>query len=212
MPEDTVVSDPQVYLAYGTFFFKTHHSFIRRLRRYYEASTYGTRAWPASFLLIDYLQHHAPTVGEHVVEIGCGWAAAGVHTAVHWHTNVTGVDVDENVFPYMHMLASLNDVKLQQLHKKIEDLDDDDLRSADLIIGSDICFWDELVQPIFDMINRGFANRVKRVVLADPGRAPFYELADLCAETWEAELLSWYAVEPSKFAGEILVVQPRPSS
>ena len=51
------------------------------------------------------------------------------------------------------------------------------------VIGSDICFWDNLVKPLKLLVNRALENGTKRIVITDPGRPPFYELCDHCQNT-----------------------------
>lgn len=143
------------------------------------------------------------------MDIGCGWAPVGVFCARRYKAEVTGVDVDEHVFPYMNLLAALNDVRVAQLKLRFDQLTTKRLGVENLIVGSDICFWDEMVRPLYNLINRAIKAGVPRIVLADPGRPTFFELASRCEAKWGAELIRWYALEPRRHNGEILeIVNP----
>jgi len=59
------------------------------------------------------------------------------------------------------------------------------------------------------LIGRALKGGTKRVIIADPGRPTFYELADLCSKRWRVNLQAWYSTEPSKSTGEILEVRAK---
>ena len=203
MPED------HIYQAYGVYLLASQHRLIRRLKRVYEPSYHGNKAWKSSFLLMDYLLHNPVRVGARVLELGCGWGPASVFCARRFKARVTGFDLDSDVFPYLEVLAALNDVKIAALEGDFRALDGDKLHDQHMLIGSDICFWDNMVEPLFELVERALGNGVKRVVIADPGRPTFYELADRCAKgPRQAMLTEWYATEPSRITGEVLEVCP----
>ena len=203
MPED------HVYQAYGIYLLTSQHRLIRRLKRAYEPSLYGNKAWKASFLLMDYLLHHPPRQKAKAMELGCGWGPGAVFCARRFKARMTGLDMDRNVFPYLEVLAALNDVEVTAEEGNFNNLSPERLGREALLIGSDICFWDSMVKPLFKVVERAMAGGVKRIVLADPGRPTFYELADLCAKReWRTELTEWYATEPSRTTGEVLDVRP----
>ena len=209
MPEWVEDSDSGIYRAYGIWLLKTKHPFVRRLKRYYTPSAHGTRAWHSSFILMDYLQHVPPTRASEMMDLGCGWSPIGVHASVHWDAKVKGVDNDPNVFPYMHLLASLNHVKIKERNVGFDQLSTTELGQQNLIVGSDVCYWDKLVDPLQNIVERALSNGVERIVLSDPGRPTFYRLAEICDANWETELTRWYAVEPNRYTGEILEVRLR---
>lgn len=210
MPELLEIPDPNVYMAYGIYFLKSNHKFVQRLKRNnHLPEAHGYRTWQSSFLLMDFLSHHPPNKKSRVMDIGCGWAPVGVFCARRFQAKVTGVDIDEHVFPYMELLAALNDVRVSRLKSRFEKLTSMRLSAEDLIVGSDICFWDEMVRPLYNLINRAIKSGVPRIVLADPGRPTFFDLANLCESKWGSELIRWYAVEPRRHNGEILeIVNP----
>ena len=203
MPED------HVYQAYGIYLLTSQHRLIRRLKRVYEPSIHGNKAWKASFLLMDYLLHHPPRQKTNAMELGCGWGPGAVFCARRFKARMTGLDMDKNVFPYLEVLAALNEVEVTAEEGNFNNLSPERLGREHLLIGSDICFWDSMVKPLFETVERAMTGGVKRIVLADPGRPTFYELADLCAKReWRTELTEWYATEPSRTTGEVLEVRP----
>ena len=141
------------------------------------------------------------------MEIGCGWGSASVFCAQRFGADVTGVDADRDIFPFLDVIAALNSVKIRPHRTHYEKLTARYLGDHELIIGSDICFWDNLIKPLRNLIARALRGGTKRIVIADPGRPTFYELADLCAKRWDVTLKEWYAVEPSRTSGELLEVR-----
>ena len=210
MPELERIPEEHIYRAYGIYLLSSQHRLIRRLKRVYEPAIHGNKAWKASYLLMDYLLHNPPRRGLKVMELGCGWGPGGVFCARRFNAKVTGVDLDPNVFPYLEVIAALNDVEVAPMESNFNNLSAEVLGRARLVIGSDICFWDSMVKPLFNVVRRALDAGVTRFVVSDPGRPTFYELADLCRkENWRVTLKEWYAVEPSHTTGEILEIEPR---
>ena len=209
MPPLERMPEEHIYQAYGMYLLSSQHRLIRRLKRAYEPSIHGNKAWRSSFLVMDSLLHNPMRRGARVMEVGCGWGPAAVFCARRFKAKVTGLDVDRDVFPFFEVTAALNDVDVDTLHGDFAKLDGERLKREELLIGADICFWDRLVEPLFELIGRAADAGVKRVVIADPGRPTFYELADRCARSGRRTTLAeWYAVEPSRSTGEILEVRP----
>ncbi len=52
------------------------------------------------------------------------------------------------------------------------------LADVDIVAGADICFWDELTPVLYNLIRRSLRAGVKQIIIADPGRSPFYALAE----------------------------------
>ena len=209
MPRIERLPEPHVYPAYGIYLLQSQHRLIRRLKRLYEPSVHGHKTWGSSFLLMDYLEHEPMRKKARVMEIGCGWGPAAIYCAKAFDAKVTGVDMDPDVFPFMEVLAALNDVDVESLVSKYEDLTAKQLTGQKLLIGSDICFWDKLVKPLSKLVTRALKSGVERVIIADPGRPTFYELADLCSKKHDVSLQEWFAVQPNHFTGEILEIRAR---
>jgi hypothetical protein len=71
-----------------------------------------------------------------------------------------------------------------------------------------VCFWDSLVKPLSQLVNRAMKNGVKRFIVTDPGRPTFYEFCDLARQKHNVELQEWYATEPNHFTGEVVEITP----
>lgn len=209
MPALERMPEEHIYQAYSVYLLTSQHRLIRRLKRAYEPSIYGNKTWKASFLLMDYLLHNPPRRGARGLELGCGWGPGAVFCARRFKAKMTCLDLDKDVFPYLEVIAALNNVAVDPLQANFNSLTAERLGREYMVIGSDICFWDSMVKPLFEVVERAIAGGVQRVVIADPGRPTFYELADCCARRdWRTTLNEWYAVEPSRTVGEVLEVRP----
>jgi len=155
---------------------------------------------------MDYFLHNETLEYEQsIMELGCGWGPASIFCAQHASAKVTGVDRDDEVFPFLEVQAALNEVDVTTKQASFEKLTKKELSNYDILIGADICFWDKLTAIHFNLIKRAFQAGVKEVVIADPGRAPFYELAEKCLDFFEeCELIDWYSTEPEHFEADIL--------
>ncbi|MCZ6459814.1 MAG: class I SAM-dependent methyltransferase [Gammaproteobacteria bacterium] len=209
MPKLEPMPDDNMYQAYGIYLLESKHRLIRRLKKAYQPSVHGHKTWNASFLLMDYLQYEPLAKKSRVLEVGCGWGPGSVYCAHQFKAKVTGLDIDDEVFPFLEVLAELNDVKVKPLVKRFESLKVKELSAFDVIVGSDVCFWDSMVKPLSQFINRALKSGVERVVITDPGRPTFYELCDIVRKKHKVELQEWYATEPSYTSGEVVEIRAR---
>jgi len=209
MPRLQPLPEEHIYQAYGIYLLESKHRLIRRLKKAYQPSVHGHKTWNASFLLMDYLQHNPMKKKSKVLEVGCGWGPGSIYCAREFKAKVTGLDIDKEVFPFLDVLAELNDVKVAHMTRRIESLKGADLRAFDCIIGSDVCFWDSLVKTMAQLINRAIKNGVERIIITDPGRPTFYELCDIVRKKHRVELHEWYATEPRHFTGEVVEITPK---
>lgn len=209
MPRLDVFPEDHMQYAYGIYLFKSRHPLVRKLKKVAQPSVYGHRAWSSSFLLMDFLQAHPLPDGAKVLELGCGWGPAGVFCASQQQAKVTGMDIDDNVFPYMDMLAAANDCKVKSLHAGFADLTDKQLAKFDTLMGADICFWEGLTDELLALFKRARKAGVRQIILADPGRSTFARLRDECERLWPEHYQHeyWYALEPKRFEGQILRLQ-----
>lgn len=210
MPELITPPEPGLYLAYDTWFLRSSHRLIRRLKKHFAPSVHGTKTWGAAFILMDYLSSHRPRRGTRIMDVGCGWGPASVYCAHRFRAEVTAVDRDPEVFPFLETLAALNGVELGERltfqQAEFGKIDSHLLAAQQLLIGSDICFWDELVAPLARMVARGLRQGIEEVLISDPGRQPFFDLADRLGRRFHTELIPWYAVEPRRIEGTVLRV------
>lgn len=172
-----------------------------------EPSIHGYKVWSSSFLIMDYLKYEPIEQGDLVLDIGCGWGMLGIYCAKTFNAKVTGVDADEWVFPYLRVHAAMNEVKVKTLNSRYEDIKTALLTKHDAMFGGDICFWDELVDPLYSLISRAVDQGVGYIIVADPGRSPFMKLAKKCKKDFGGKLVPWQISKPRQDAGYLLVIR-----
>ena len=183
------------------------HSSIRAVKRAgHDPSIHGTKLWKSSCLIIDYLKKHPPKRRGKILDAGCGWGITGIWCAKHWDANVTSMDADPAVFPYLEAVARLNGVSTTPWVQRFEKVRKKDLEDVDILFGGDICFWDELVKPVGQIINRAIDAGVGTIVIGDPERPTFHEMAERAIQTHGGELLDWRISGPVKATGALLVI------
>jgi predicted nicotinamide N-methyase len=184
------------------------HPAIRKVKRQgLYPSIHGNKLWKSSCLLIDYLNRNRPEHARSVIDVGCGWGVSGIWCAKTLGSEVTSVDADPNVFPFLQASASLNGVETTSLVSRFEQLTTRQLSKFDMLIAADICFWDELVNPVTNMVNRAVKAGVKQIIIADPERSPFFEMAERCADRHCADIVDWQTRSPIKARGAIMVIE-----
>ncbi|MCZ6831651.1 MAG: methyltransferase domain-containing protein [Gammaproteobacteria bacterium] len=196
------------YRFHGVSMLTASHPAIRRVKRSdAQPSIHGNKLWHSSFLLIDYLSKHPPEHAGSVMDAGCGWGMSGIYCARKFGSRVTSVDADADVFPYLRANAEANGVEVTTLKSRFEKISGRQLESVDLLVAADICFWDELVNPVFNLIKRAVKAGVKKIIIADPERSPFLEVARRCEDSFCAELLEWRTRRPLSARGTLLILE-----
>lgn len=194
--------------AYGVKLLTSQHKGIRELRKNAdEPSIHGTKLWGSSFLIMDYLEQNPLPKNSKVLEIGCGWGPAAIYCAKKQKASVTASDADKAVFPYLELHAKENKVKIETLKQRFEKFTRKDLSQYDVIIGADVCFWDELSDVLYKLIRKALKAGVKKIIIADPERSPFLTLAETCVEKFYAEVEPWSADQPKKSRGSLLIIE-----
>lgn len=203
MPKDT-----KMRRAFGLKILKSGHPEVRRLKgEGHEAEIHGNKFWNSSFLIMDYLKTHPLKKNQRVLEIGCGWGLLGMYCAKNFNSKVLGTDLDGNVGPYLELHAKINNVKMAFEKKSFQQMTVERLKQFDVIFGSDICFWDEMTPVLFNLIKRAKKAGVKQVMISDPCRPPFNELADKCRDKFDhVEVVEKWLKKPVRASGEIIVV------
>jgi predicted nicotinamide N-methyase len=190
--------------AYGVRVLLSRHPEIRRLKRLNSPAVHGNKLWASSWLLMDYLDRRGMSKGARVMEVGCGWGLAGIYCAKKHGAIVTGIDIDPEVFAFLRLHADINSVQIGSMKKTFVSVTERQLRKVDVVIGSDICFWDTMVDPLKRFIRRALRANVRLVLIADPGRAPFERLGEYFVKTGRGETLSWTARRPRRVRGRLL--------
>jgi len=197
--------------AYGLTILHPSHPEVRRLQHdAARPSLHGHKVWPTSFVLMDYLHQRGVSPQARVLDLGCGWGLVGIACAKMFQAQVTGLDADPAVFPYLHLHAQRNGVHIATRQGTFADLTPQELAAFDLIVGADICFWEELVDPLYQLVCHGIAAGVTEILLADPGRPPFDDLCARCMQQGNAEVLTWTMTTPVAECGRILRILPSP--
>tara|TARA_R110000824_G_scaffold7892_6_gene35974 strand:- start:90511 stop:91134 length:624 start_codon:yes stop_codon:yes gene_type:complete len=168
---------------------------------------HGHKIWYSSFFIMDYLNANPPKMSTNIMEIGCGWGILSIYCAKNFKAHVTGVDADKNVFPFLKLHAKANNVEIVKNVSRFENLKRKTLAKQDLIVGGDICFWPELIDPLYKMIKKAVQEGVSRIIIADPGRAPFLKLAKRCKKKFNAKLVEVEITEPQHKDGYLLIIK-----
>jgi predicted nicotinamide N-methyase len=183
------------------------HPSIRAVKRAgHEPSIHGTKLWKSSCLIIDYLNKNTPSRTRRVLDAGCGWGVTGIWCAKQWGSETLSMDADPAVFPYLNAVAALNGVTTEPWVKRFEKVTRKDLQGIDVLVGGDICFWDELVKPVGKLIDRAIDAGVGTIVIGDPERPTFHEMAERVLEQHGGQLLNRRLSGTVKASGALLVI------
>ena len=193
--------------AYGIRVLLSRHAEIRKLKRENTPGFHGNKFWTSSWLLMDYFNRRGFPEGAHVMEIGCGWGLAGIYCAKKYAAAVTGVDIDPEIFPFLNLHADINSVKIKTLKRSFSGLTAQHLKGMDVMIGADICFWDELVEQLKRLIVRALRQGVGLVLIADPGRPTFDKVGEYFQKKYDGEILDWTTRRPRTISGSILKIE-----
>ena len=186
---------------------RSRHPKIRKLKRQQQGhSAHGNKVWRSSFVLMDYLTTYPPTASSKILDVGCGWGLTGIFLAKQYNADVTAIDIDPSVEPFLQLQASVNKCDIAFQARSFETLTQADLWTYDSIIAADICFWDEMVQPLIDFIHLATESGIKNITIADPGRPPFWELSEYCTQSLDAEIVTRRIYQPWKTEKFILSI------
>jgi len=196
------------YRFHGVKMLTSSHPAIRRIKRSdAQPSIHGNKLWKSSFLLIDYLVKNPPEHCKTVMDVGCGWGMSGIFCARRYGADVISMDADKDVFPYLQANAEANKVSVTTLQSRFEKITTRQLRDIDMLVAADICFWDELVDPVYNLVKRAVKAGVKKIVIADPERSTFLEMAHRCEREFCAETIDWSTSKPVTARGALMVIE-----
>ena len=196
--------------AYGITVLKAADPRIRKLKKDYTPFIHGNKFWNSSWCVMDFLARQGLPQEADVLEIGCGWGLAGMYCAKNHGANVLGMDADSAVFPYLKLHAEINDVEVGTWRCKFEKVKKKDLKGTNLILGADICFWDEMVDPVYKLIKKAMKVGVGQVIVADPGRPPFHALSEKVVKKFGGEVKEWEVDEEIKAEAYLLIAGSLP--
>lgn len=192
--------------AYGITVLLSRHPEVRKLKLLNIPSNHGNKFWTSSWLLMDYFKRRGLPNDSRVMEVGCGWGLLGIYCAKKHGSTVTGVDIDPDVFPYLRLHSEINKVQIATMKKGFNGLTISHLKNVDVLMGSDICFWDKMIDPLKRLIRRSLRAGVRQVLIADPGRSPFEELGEYLVEKGRGEIHNWSIKHPRNIQGRILEI------
>lgn len=204
-------TNPNIKIVRGLELYTRKHPKLQKLlKRSDQPEIHGDKVWFSSYFIMDYLEKHPPTDKARVMEIGCGWGPLGIWCAKNFRNKVTAVDADPHVFPFLDLHARKNGVDVKAKVCRYEDLKPKLLAKQELIAGGDICFWDELVEPLHQLIKNALDAGVQRIIIGDPGRPPFMKLARLCRKLHGAKLKAVSITKPTAKDGYLLILENKP--
>ena len=194
--------------AFGLKILNSNHAKVRQLKKEgCVAEIHGNKFWNSSFLIMSYLKKNRIPKKYKVLEIGCGWGLLGLFCAKEFGNKAHGIDADKNVLPYLQLHAEVNGQKMFAERKNFNQLSVEYLSQFDIILGADICFWDEMAEQLLRLIGRAKKAGVRQVLIADPCRPPFTDLSMNCEQKFEnVELVTKFLRRPVRASGEILIV------
>lgn len=155
---------------------------------------------------MEVLKNQGLSSGLNVMEVGCGWGVAGIYCAKNHAANVTCVDIDSEVFPYLNLHSQLNEVNVSTLCMGFDQVGLPQLEGMDVLIGADICFWDEMVDSLRALILRALQSGVRLVVIADPGRITYESLEEYFVNNHHGQASARTIERPFQVEGRSLVV------
>ena len=66
---------------------------------------------------------------------------------------------------------------------------------------------DELVNPVYNLVRRAVNAGVKKIVIADPERSTFFEMAQRCEDKFCADIIEWRTRKPVTASGALMVLE-----
>jgi len=156
---------------------------------------------------MDYLEGHPLEQEQRLMEIGCGWGLLGIFCVKQFAVDALLTDADEQVFAYVMTHAHLNQVSVRTEHARFDGINQPLLRGYDILLGADICFWPALKSQLRRLIERALCSGVQKILLADPGRASFMQLANYCQHYFDAKMIHQQAGTKAGSGGYVLVIE-----
>jgi len=186
---DITTNTTHSHNAQGIIALKTNHPDIKELKRNgVDHSLHGNKVWRSCWTLIDYMVHQRNLKHLNALDIGCGWGVTGIYLAKKKKCKVIGIDGDAEVKPFHQLMCKHNKVDVPFRRAYFKNITKKDLANINLIAGADICFWDSLVDELFNLFKRAREAGVGTILISDPGRPTFFALAERCEKRLSGEV------------------------
>jgi predicted nicotinamide N-methyase len=192
--------------SHGVRLLLPNHPDVRNAKRVHKPSNHGHKVWPTTWLMVDYLKSAGIAKGKRILDLACGWGLSGIFCARVLKSRVTWIDGDADVFPFLKLLADANSVDTDFIPMDLDKVGRSILGKTDIVIASDICFCDTLIDPLRRLVNRAREAAVSQVIISDPGRWPFDDLAEIFLNKRGVELVAWKVSGPVDAEGKILKI------
>ena len=188
--------EPHEREVFGIKILKPSHPQLRQLKKRHKPSFQGYKMWNSTWLLLDYLGRQGLPPASRLLDAGYGWGPASICSARRHGAQVTAIDIDPEVFPFLNLHAAINQVEIRTLEAGFEQISSPLLQLQDVLAGADICFKEQLVAPLYSLIEKALEAGVQQIVIADPGRRPFKKLCAECSRKLGALMRDWETPEP----------------
>ena len=133
--------------------------------------SHGNKIWNSSLTMIDFLSRYNLNNIKTAIDVGCGWGLVVAYLQQQG-LDACGIDIDQNTEPYVNVVNKLNKTDADVIYIDYMDLPKKAFDPVDLVIGCDICYWENHVDNIIDLIKKANCT----VLIADPGRDTFWKL------------------------------------
>ena len=105
-------------------------------------------------------------------------------------------------------VGKINGTAVTAERKTFKQLSVDYLKDYDVILGADVCFWDEMTGELYNLMSRARKAGARLAMISDPCRPPFTDLAEKCeAKMDDVERVEKFLKRPVNASGEILIVR-----
>ncbi len=198
------------HVRYGIELLSSRHPELKKLQKLSDQpSLHGDQIWKSSLLLMDYLAERPPGNHLDIMDVGCGWGQLGIYMAKQLQCRALLVDADPEVFAFAKQQRAINDpesaLHITYLAVNFSQITDQQLLQMDMLVGADICFWDDLATELKQLLERAIACGVQRILLADPGRTSFETLVDYFRSHYNAKLIK--RKQPGRTSKEGFILQ-----
>lgn len=195
----------------GLTVIKPNHSAAARMiaRNSHPAMT-GSRIWPSSYLLVNYLSTQAFSPEQHILELGCGWGLASTYVKKYFGAKVTASDGDYQVLAFQKLLNVANDLSIDFKHHSFAELAERNLSHIDIMMGADICYSPSIALDLERLFHRFASHGGSEIILADRGRPAFSALVERLKRRFPLQVFDRYIELPTKFQGKILHIRLNP--